>query len=66
MNDECKIEISNEYKTKLEKISEVLNVSISKMIEIAFNEFFELVYCDTDIFLEKIGLLDNLREVINE
>lgn len=66
MEDPYKIEIRGDVYSKLERLSEKLGVKISKLIDIAFDEFFELVCYETEVFLEKIGLIESLKNVIKE
>ncbi len=51
---------------KLNELSKVLGVSKDKLIELAFHELFELVLCDPSIFLEKVGIVDNIKKIISD
>jgi len=66
MKEPYKIEISDDVHSKLERLSVKLGVRLSKLIEIALDEFFELVCYETEVFLEKIGLIESLKTIIKE
>lgn len=66
MEEPRKIEIRDDVYSKLQRLSNKLGVEISELMEIAFDEFFELVCYETEIFLEKIGLIESLKNVIKE
>jgi hypothetical protein len=66
MDEPCKVEISNIGYSKLKKLSQKLGVDVPKLMDIALDEFFELVCYETEIFLEKLGLIDSLKNIIKD
>jgi len=66
LSKEYSFQVSKEVSEKLTKLSKSLGVNINELIELAFHELFDLVLSDPSIFLEKIGIIDNLKEIINE
>jgi hypothetical protein len=64
MEEPHKIEIRDDVYSKLRRLSNKLGVGISELMEIALDDFFELVCYETEIFLEKIGLIESLKNVI--
>ncbi len=66
MSKEYNITTSEETYRKISEISKSLNISIEKLVELAFHDLFELVLSDPSIFLEKVGIIDNLKSIISE
>jgi len=66
MSKEYNIATSEETYRKISEISKSLNISIQKLVELAFHELFELVLSDPSIFLEKVGIIDNIRGIISK
>ncbi|KKM91252.1 hypothetical protein LCGC14_1230380 [marine sediment metagenome] len=66
LSEKNSIQIQKEIFEKLDKLSKILNVSKEELIELAFNELFELVLSDPSIFLEKVGIIDNIKKIISE
>lgn len=66
MSKEYNITTSEEIFKKLSEISKNLNINKQKLVELAFQELFDLVLSDPSIFLEKVGIIDNLKRIISE
>jgi hypothetical protein len=66
MSKEYNIVTSEETYKKLSEISKSLNINIQELVKLAFHELFELVLADPSIFLEKVGIIDNLKSIISE
>ena len=66
MSKEYNITTSEETFRKISEINKSLNIGIQKLVELAFNELFELVLSDPSIFLEKVGIIDNLKGIISD
>jgi len=66
LSEKNSIQIQKEIFEKLDKLSKILNVSMDILIKLAFHELFELVLCDPSIFLEKVGIIDNLKKIISD
>ena len=64
MINKHEIVISDESYAKLKKLSELLKTDVDFLIQIAFNEFFELIRDDPMIFLEQVGLISRLKSEI--
>lgn len=47
-------------------ISKSLNIEKQKLVELAFNDLFDLILSDPSIFLEKVGIIDNLKRALSE
>lgn len=60
------IQIQKEIFEKLDKLSKILNVSMDILIGLAFHELFELGLSDPSIFLEKVGIIDKMKEIISD
>ena len=66
LSEKSSIQISRMVFEKLNELSKTLSVSIDELIELAFHELFDLVLSDPSIFLEKVGIVDNLKKIISE
>ena len=61
-----KISVSNDLFKKLERLALLLKVNIHNLVDLAFKDFFQYIKDDPTIFLENFGVLDELKEIIDE
>jgi len=66
MSIEHNITTTKDIYKKLTLICETFNIDKQKLVELAFNELFDLILTDPSIFLEKIGVIDNIKRIFNE
>lgn len=65
MSNEYNFLVSKGTYTKITEISNSLNIEKETLINLAFHELFDLIKNDSQIFLEKIGTIEKLRNIIN-
>ena len=66
ISNEHNITTTKDTYKKLSMISKSLNIEEQKLVELAFNELFDLILSDPSIFLEKVGIIDNLKRALSE
>ncbi len=64
MQNSYKISIPKDLYEKLEKLSELLKISIQEIVQLAIKELFDLIKNDSEIFLERLGIIKNLKEIV--
>ena len=65
MSNEYNFPVSKGTYIKITEISNSLNIEKETLINLAFHELFDLIINDSQIFLEKIGTIEKLRNIIN-
>ena len=65
MSNEYNFPVSEGTYKKITEISNSLNIEKETLINLAFHELFDLIINDSQIFLEKIGTIEKLRNIIN-
>ena len=65
MSNEYDFPVSKGTYKKITEISNSLNIEKETLINLAFHELFDLIINDSQIFLEKIGTIEKLRNIIN-
>jgi len=66
MGSEFNINMKEEIYIRLLKISKTLNIDKQKLVDLAFEELFDLIINEPSIFLERMGIIDNLKEILSE
>ncbi|KKN20546.1 hypothetical protein LCGC14_0934360 [marine sediment metagenome] len=66
MSNEYNFPVSEGTYKKITEISNSLNIEKETLINLAFHELFDLIINDSQIFLEKIGTIEKLRNIINK
>ncbi|KKK40713.1 MAG: hypothetical protein Lokiarch_49120 [Candidatus Lokiarchaeum sp. GC14_75] len=66
MGNEYNFPVSEGTYKKITEISNSLNIEKETLINLAFHELFDLIINDSQIFLEKIGTIEKLRNIINK
>ncbi len=66
LSEKNSIQIQKAIFEKLDKLCKILNVSMDILIGLAFHELFDLVLSDPSIFLEKVGIIDKMKEIISD
>ncbi|MFO8017878.1 MAG: hypothetical protein R6U96_04540 [Promethearchaeia archaeon] len=64
MKEKIQLEISKENNRRLTAISQFLDLPLSHLAELAFQELFLMIQDDTDIFLKEIGFYEKLHKQI--
>ncbi len=66
MSSENNITTTKDIYKKLTLICKTFNIDRQKLVDLAFNELFDLILTDPSIFLEKIGIIDNIKRIFHE
>lgn len=64
MKEKIELEIAKDKFERLNLVSKFLDIDLSDLLELAFQELFMMIRDQTDIFLEEIGFYEKLTRQI--